>query len=77
VSVTVGQKVLFHPMKGVIHHTLPHGAVLAATVAHVTSDGRLNLSVLDVTGASHAMQYVPLIQKGASPPEHGYYAEIE
>jgi len=76
VSVTVGQKVLFHPMNGVIHHSLPHGVTLTGTVAHVTDDGRLNLSVLDVTGASHAMQYVPLIQKGEAPPDHGYYAEI-
>lgn len=75
-TATVGQKVLFHPLIGAIHHSLPHGTVLTATVAHVLPDGRLNLSVLDINGAAHAMPAVPLIAKGETSPERGYYAEV-
>lgn len=74
-TVTVGQQVLFHPLKGVIHHTLPPDEVRAATVAHVLADGRLNLGVLDKNGVNHSMTEVPLIEKGGTPPEKGYYAE--
>jgi hypothetical protein len=74
-NIVVGQQVFFHPLKGVIHHSLPHDAILAATVARVLPDGRLNLGILDVNGASHAMTEVPLVQKGETPPERGYYAE--
>lgn len=71
----VGQQVLFHPLKGVIHHSLPPDEARAATVAHVLEDGRLNLGVLDKNGVNHSMTEVPVIEKGATPPDRGYYAE--
>lgn len=70
----VGQQVFFHPLKSVLHHSLPHGKVLAATVAAVLEDGRLNLSVLDINGASHGMTEVPLLESSDTAPERGYYA---
>lgn len=72
-TILVGQQVFFHPLKGVIHHSLPHGKVLAATVASVLPDGRLNLSVLDINGESHGMTEVPVLEAGKEPPERGYY----
>ncbi len=75
-AVTVGQQVFFHPLKGAIHHTLPHDKILSATVASVLDDGRLNLAVLDITGASHSMTEVPLLGAGDSAPERGYYATL-
>src|ERR1700761_5990513 len=76
ITPTVGRMILFHPMKGVIHHSLPPDEVRAATIAHVHADGKkLNLAVIDRNGTSHAMPDVPLIQEGEDAPENGYYAE--
>jgi hypothetical protein len=72
-TILVGQQVFFHPLKGVIHHSLPHGKVLAATVASVLPDGRLNLSVLDINGESHGMTEVPVLKAGDTAPDRGYY----
>jgi hypothetical protein len=72
-NILVGQQVFFHPLKGVIHHSMPHDKVLTATVASVLPDGRLNLGVLDINGAHHAMTEVPLFETGKTPPERGYY----
>lgn len=74
-TVTVGETVSFHPLKGAIHHSLPHGQMLVATVEHVLPDGRLNLGVLDNSGFNHSMTEVPLVKKGDAVPERGYYAE--
>lgn len=73
-TIKVGQQVFFHPLKSIVHHSLPHGKILAATVAAVLEDGRLNLGVLDINGAGHSMTAVPLLTVSDTAPERGYYA---
>ncbi|KKK49407.1 hypothetical protein LCGC14_3135380 [marine sediment metagenome] len=48
---------------------------LAAIIAHVWPNGRVNLAVFDVNGDSHSRISVPLIQPGSERPVDGHFCE--
>lgn len=75
ITPTVGRMILFHPPSNSTKHGFEPSTICAATIAKVLPDGRLNLGVLDGSGANHSMTDVPLIQEGETPPGNGYYAE--
>jgi hypothetical protein len=75
---TVGRVVWFTPSRlsgdGFFAH-IDGRRPLAAIVAHVFSDGLVNLAVFDSNGVSHSRTSVPLVQDGDDKPEHGYFCE--
>lgn len=71
---TVARMVHFHPASNSTNPRFPAGATLAAVIAAVLPDGKLNLGVFDTEGLSHSMPGVPLIQEGETAPEGGFFA---
>jgi hypothetical protein len=65
IEPTVGRVVLYTPPKSHYAHA---AAPLAATVAHVHADGRINLGYLDDRGYPLTAQNVRLIQEGEERP---------
>ena len=70
---TVGRQVWYFGGAENPGEQVPAGVPLAATVAYVHPDGRLNLQVLDSRGIAHSRTTVPLAQDGE--PLNGAHAE--
>lgn len=67
--------VLYYPAaKGRAVSGLAPGVAYAATVASVSTGGALTLNVLGSDGNAHAIDGVPFVQSGATPPKSGNYA---
>jgi hypothetical protein len=73
IKPTRGRVVLFTPAK--TDTVANDGTPLAAIIAHVHSDGIVNLTVFDAFGRVHARPSVELLQEGDQAPAGGAYAE--
>jgi hypothetical protein len=73
IQPTRGRVVLFTPHKS---DAIPNdGQPLAAIIAHVHSDGVINLTVFDAFGRVIPRPSVPLLQDGDAKPNDGGFAE--
>jgi hypothetical protein len=78
ISPTPGRVVWYHPSASSADcNFVPAGVgiPLAAHIACVLSDTRVNLMVIDAHGAPHSRTSVLLVQEGCPAPNDGNYCE--